>query len=284
MTRAVEGFWLTALNAGPTVSVIAIMATVFTLASLFLDTYVVDAQASLVVFVVGSYVVFSSYFMFDYYLVKLSTSYAAINRDNQFYVLSNLIKSAVLLSYCPIAARTLYQTIYLDVWPTQQIRNLGCMYAIPDFVSLLLVKKMGTTTILHHICVCLFNLYSLYNDYDEENIFRLMVVYAIFSTFAYLVNLLLASRYLNFSNLTSALLSLVAGLLYVSCCAINWTWQVWYTRRLIATKNHYSIYIYIACILMVVWDDLVLIKWLVFNVRRKVAKMMCPDGKNKKKV
>ena len=35
---------------------------------------------------------------------------------------------------------------------------------------------------------------------------------------------------------------------------------------------------------MVVWDDLVLIKWLVFNVRRKVAKMMCPDGKNKKKV
>ena len=274
MTRTTQVFWSAALNSGPTLSVLLIIGTVFGIASLFLETYVVTSQASTVVFFVGSYVIFSSYFMFDHYLNKFSSSYAKIDdHDNKFYVISNLIKSAVLLAYTPLAAKLLWQTIYLDVWNTVAIRNLGCMYAIPDFVSLLLVKKMSRATIAHHVCVCVFNLYSMYNDYEQQNICRLMVVYAIFSTFAYLVNLLLASRYLNFSPLASALLSAGAALIYIVCCAINWAWQVYYTHALVLCCNHYSIYIYVALILMVVYDDLVLIKWLLFNVSRKVKQI-----------
>ena len=43
--------------------------------------------------------------------------YASIAADKQFYVLSNLIKSAVLLSYSPLAAFLLYETMVNDVWP-----------------------------------------------------------------------------------------------------------------------------------------------------------------------
>ena len=70
----------------------------------------------------------------------------------------------------------------------------GCLYAVLDFVSLLLVKRLSWSTIIHHVCVCVFNVVSISNDYAEENVCRLLVVYAVFSTFAYLVNLLLASR------------------------------------------------------------------------------------------
>merc|ERR1719399_1936750 len=114
--------------------------------------------------------IFTSYFLLDYYLKKLSTSYAKVPEDKQFYVLSNLIKSAVLMTYTPLAAQLLWNALVNDVWPNQRIRNLGCMYAIPDFVSLLLVRRMGTTTIIHHICVLLFNFVSVYNDYGEENV------------------------------------------------------------------------------------------------------------------
>lgn len=90
------------LNVGPTLAVVGIVSGVFAMASYFLEAYVVTANAALVVFVVGSYVIFSSYFTFDYFLNKLSSSYAVIPEDKKFYVLSNLIKSAVLLAYSPL--------------------------------------------------------------------------------------------------------------------------------------------------------------------------------------
>ena len=40
-------------------------------------------------------------------------------------------------------------------------------------------------------------LVNLLSDYNTEGVPRALVVYAVFSTFAYLVNLLLASRFLQ---------------------------------------------------------------------------------------
>ena len=42
---------------------------------------------------------------------RKSTSYAAIPDDKKFYVLSNMIKSAVLFSYCPNAMHVLYMAL-----------------------------------------------------------------------------------------------------------------------------------------------------------------------------
>jgi len=233
--------WLDALNMGPTLAVLLTAFAFFSLLSLFLDTYVATAEQSIAVFAIGSYVVFTSYFTFHYYLEKFSTSYKNVEPDKQFYVLSNLIKSATLLSYTPLAAIVLYKTMVLDDWNTTRIRNLGCMYAIPDFVSLFLVKRMSNTTIVHHLAVCVFNVVSMFNDYGEENVCRLMVVYAIFSTFAYLVNLLLASRFLNIPKWVAQYMSGMALLIYASCCGINWTWQTIYTWKLLQTGHTYPV-------------------------------------------
>lgn len=257
--------WMDALNTGPTVAVLAAAFIFFSLLSYFLDQYIVTAEQSIAVFLVGSYVVFTSYFTFHFYLEKYSASYRNVESDKQFYVLSNLIKSATLLSYTPLAAGVLWNTMVNDEWNTIRIRNLGCMYCIPDFVSLFLVKKMSTTTIVHHIAVCVFNAVSMFNDYGEENVCRLIMVYAVFSTFAYLVNLLLASRFLGIPKWLAKIMSGGALLIYAGCCTINWTWQCVYIQKLLSKGHTWPVYSFMALIMLVVYDDLVLMKWLWFK-------------------
>ena len=96
-------------------------------AQYFLELYVISANAAIVVFVVGAYVIFSSYHTFNFYLNKWSSSYRRIPEARKFYVLSNLIKSAVLLSYSPLAAKCLYDTLVLDVWDSNRIRIMGTL-------------------------------------------------------------------------------------------------------------------------------------------------------------
>jgi hypothetical protein len=193
--RALSKETTAALNFKPSLSLGLPVFGFFVAVSVFLDYVVATAAAHIAVFFVGSYIVGSTYFVCDYCMSRHSTSYARIPDPKKFYVLSNLIKSAVLLSYSPLAAFTLYEALVRNQWHTQRIRNLGVLYAMPDFVSLFLVSKMARTTQIHHVCVVVFMVVNLYNEYGEENVCRALVVYAIFSTFAYLVNLLLASRF-----------------------------------------------------------------------------------------
>ena len=133
----------TQLNLAPAFWFLLPTALFFSFVSWFLETYfvVLPATAHLAVFAVGAYIVFSSYFVCDYAMSRRSTSYASIPDDKKFYVLSNLIKSAVLFSYCPLAVHVLYEALALDQWSTSRIRNMGVLYAIPDFVSLFLVRR-----------------------------------------------------------------------------------------------------------------------------------------------
>jgi len=274
------------LNALPSYALFLPIACVFACASAFLEVYVDSARAHFAVFAVGTYVVFSSYFVADYFLARQSTSYARIPDDKKFYVLSNLIKSAVLTAYTPQAAYLLYQAIHLDEWSTPRIRSLGVLYAIPDFVSLFLVQRMALTTKAHHVCVVIFMVINLYNDYAHENVCRALVVYAVFSTFAYLVNLLLASRFLPVKPRMSLAMSAVALVVYTSCLAINWMWQVGFVASLHARKwadgdAHAvgAIYAYLAAISMVVYDDVVLTKWLLANCKKKWRELEAADAK-----
>ena len=252
---------------------------VFVPMSIFLDQYVVEAKHSLAIFAVGCYLVWSSYFSFHYHLQRYSQSYKAIQEDKQFYVLSNFIKSALLLSYSPLAASLLYEVVVLDKWNVQRIWNLGCLYAIPDFVSLILVKRMAFTTVCHHVCVVIFMFVSLQNDYQTDGICQSIVIYAIFSDFAYLVNLLLASRFMNIDSSLSMYLSIFAGLIYFVCCCINWSWQVGYLKKLIFA-GLWSVYLYIPMLAVIIRDDLVLLKWLYDNAKKKRSQVGVPSSVN----
>jgi len=248
-----------ALNTRPTLAIFGIFLVVFVPLSLFLDSYVAEATHSFAIFLVGSYLVWSSYFAFHFFLLKHSSSYGRIPIDKQFYVLSNFIKSALLLSYSPLAAKMLYDVIIYDNWNVVRIWNLGCLYAIPDFVSLFLVDRMAKTTVAHHVCVCIFMCISLNNSYASDGICQSIVIYAIWSDFSYLVNLLLASRFMEIDGRLSMYLSVLAGIIYLVCCGINWTWQVQYIWKLLQIPGLWSVYVYVPMLAVIVRDDVVLL-------------------------
>lgn len=138
-------------------------------------------------------------------------------------------------------------------------------------MSLLLVRRMTWSTIVHHVTVCIFNVVNIQNNYEEENVCRLIFVYAVFSTFAYLVNLLLASRFLSSEEETATIwMSYAAFIIYGFCLCINWVWQIFYIIHLLDVNPHWSIYVYSILILVLVYDDLVLERWLYKKVKRGV--------------
>ena len=160
------------LNLTPMLWFATPVCLVFLSLSAFLEYYVSSTTAHVAIFAVGAYLVFSSYFVANHYMMQLSASYAAIPDDKKFYVLCNLIKSAVLIAYSPLAAKTLFVAMNYDEWSTPRIRNLGVLYAIPDAVSMILVKRMAWSTKVHHLCVVVFAFVNLFVSYEEEGVGR----------------------------------------------------------------------------------------------------------------
>lgn len=266
------------LNLLPSMLFFSAVLSTYILAICFLEYYVIAGKgACLCIFIIGSYVIGSSYCVCDFVMQRKSTSYVSIPDDKKFYALSNLIKSATLVSYVPFAAHTLWQCTIDDVWDTARIHRLSVLYCIPDFVSLFLVRRMTKPTVVHHLFVVIFTVVNVHNDYNDDNACRGVVVYACFSTFAYLVNLLLASRFLNATSQYAAHLSLLATCIYVFCLGLNWTWQLWYvSNRFAATPR--TCVAYMCALLMVVYDDVVLCRWLCNNTRRLRQPMHLKDA------
>lgn len=260
------------LHAAPTSWMIGSCMVTVMLAMYLIRNHIVSTKDHVGLFAIGSYVIFSSYFLAHYWLDRLSSSFRKISSDKKFYTISNLLKSGILAALTPFAIYELYLIMVHDQWNTNTLRNMGCIYCIPDFVSMILVRKMSATTYAHHICVCVFNYFSIYNDYANDNVCRLIVVYAAFSTFAYCVNMLLGTRFLGVDQIMVKALSVTALVVYVSCCALNWTWQALALRRLIGSPNdHWTVYVYMMLIMFVMYDDIVLMKWLWYNVTTKVV-------------
>ncbi|CAD2222672.1 hypothetical protein ADEAN_001021900 [Angomonas deanei] len=207
--------------------------------------------------------------MIYYFLERYSSSFRRIaSQDRKFYIIGNLIKAGILISITPFASYHLLLIIYYDTYSTNTLRNLGCIYSIPDFISMIVVKRMRWSTWLHHLSVVVFNYVSILNDYSQENVCRCVVVYAGFSSFGYCVHLLLASRFLGVSIQVARVLSFIALVIYALCCLVNWSWQFYYIRHLLLSgKGHWTVYAYILAISFVLWDDIILNRWLLHHAR-----------------
>ncbi|KPA73629.1 hypothetical protein ABB37_09761 [Leptomonas pyrrhocoris] len=257
------------LSLEPAVLVSALTAALNIIVVAFLQHHVLDTRDHLGLFLIGSYMIFASYYMIYYFLERFSGSFRRIaSQDKKFYIIGNLIKAGILVSITPFACVHLVKIIVFDAWESNILRNLGCIYAIPDFISMIIVRRMRWSTWIHHACVIVFNYFSIMNNYQHENVCRCVVVYAAFSSFAYCVNVLLASRFLGVSVNAARVLSFVALVVYALCCAVNWAWQVYYLRRLLTTGHeHWTVYAYMFLISLVMWDDIYLNRWLLHHAR-----------------
>ncbi|ORC93338.1 uncharacterized protein TM35_000012150 [Trypanosoma theileri] len=260
--------WEATLHTRPAIIVCSCVAAMNLVVVQFLQQHVLDTRDHIGLFIVGTYMILASYYMAYYFLGRCSHSFRRISHDKKFYTIANLIKAGILVSLVPFATFHLIHIILFDEWDTNTLQNLGCIYTIPDFVSMIVVKRMSWSTWTHHLCVLLFNFFSITNDYQKENICRCLVVYAAFSTFAYCVNVLLASRFLGVPPNVARVLSFIAVVVYILCCATNWTWQVYYLSKLLrGGHDHWTVYAYMFLICLVMYDDVTLNKWLLHNAK-----------------
>lgn len=257
------------LNMEPAVIVSGLAAALNIVVVYFLRNHVLDTRDHLGLFLIGSYLIFASYYMIYYFLERFSSSFRRISsHDKKFYIIGNLLKAGIFISITPFAFYNLILIVVFDEWEGDILRNLGCIYAIPDFISMIIVKRMRWSTWIHHVLVVVFNYFSVVNDYKQENICRCVVVYAAFSSFSYCVNVLLASRFLGVSVAVAKVLSFISLVVYVFCCTVNWAWQVYYLRRLLlGGHDHWTVYVYMLLICLVMWDDLVLCRWLLNHAK-----------------
>ena len=179
------------------------------------------------------------------------TPYHALTFSRKTYVLSNTIKGTCLCACSPMALFLLYECFH-GIWNTRPILVMGHLYAVLDLVSLCMLEHIQPSTVVHHVAVVLVQLQNCQHGFDEDTYARCSVVYAIFSCFAFQVNLALAKRYEGGSFKS-------AYLVYVACCACNWSWQLYY-----AWTHPLTWYggLWWTFMVAIVYDDVRLLRWL----------------------
>ena len=198
----------------------------------------------------------------DLVFSKYSVLYNTIKpKHKQIYFISNLLKGSILGILSIYAYSILIDYFYYNRWNTHTIKYLGGAYATLDMVSILRVEKMQINTILHHIIVQFLYLISLFFlDFNVDTIARGVVIYAVFSTFAFIVNIYLALRLVLTDNPYKKKLANSSNIVYKLSCFLNWSYQLYFVYSI----NSYFItkLIYTGVLFSVIYDDIVLIRFL----------------------
>ena len=193
-----------------------------------------------------------------YYYNNLNKS---LSNDRKFYISKNIGKSIILFILSCCAYNTVYNAVKFNVWDNNSIYIIGTTYASHDILSLFLAFwKLPTTTRLHHLSVLFLAYKNLYIDYTQPTIWRGLVVYAYLSALSFYVNTFLGLRFL-LPKYKIWFLAKISFILYLTLCILNWLYQLFilYNNNM---NTSFEIILFCSLIGLVVYDDLILLKYL----------------------
>ena len=147
---------------------------------------------------------------------------------------------------------------------------MAALYTCTDAVSLLTnIGAMAKSTIIHHICVVLSFVWLTFHSFENEGVYKGIIIYGAFSSLAFPVNTYLGCRFLMDKNsIDLHLLTDVALISYILACAANWIWQSYYICILITTyytniMELAKVSVYLGLMISWISDDIVLINHLI---------------------
>lgn len=200
------------------------------------------------------------YYIMDKYILSLNVKYNTLTQERQMYIQKNIVKSSYL------AILTIYATLFVvwpivsfQYWDNYTIHRLAAMYVSNDIVGLVCVDNLPKTTRIHHITTTVLVFIAIGLDFQKNEIAQAMLVYTMASAAAYIVNFHLGVRWLCAKN-ELKWLRLGAGVIYVLCCGISWSWHIHWTL----TTAFFNIYhvLYLSILVLIVYDDIILMRWL----------------------
>ena len=176
------------------------------------------------------------------------------------YIQKNLVKSGCLFVLSILASvLVVWPVILYSFWDNYSIHRLAAVYVSNDIVGLICVENLPKTTRVHHIITSMLVVVSLGLDFQTSDIAQAMLVYTLASATAYMVNFHLGVRWLCAKDELKKL-RYVAAVIYITCCAVSWSWHVhwlWSTSRL----NIFH-FMYVFLLAWIVRDDIILMRWL----------------------
>ena len=207
-------------------------------------------------FVLSCFAVNEAYlYAFNYFDVASSETFGALPESRKFYAVKNVIKGIYLAILVVVGALFVFLPILLKgVYDNTSIRILASLYVSNDFVGLCRVKKLATTTRVHHMTSFLFLLLAWQADFQTQRVAQMLLFYCYLSAISFPVNLYLGLRFC--SDEDPARLRWIAKVTYAIGCLLNWSlqWKLF--------EHSAEAYCYLALLALIVYDDIVLLRWL----------------------
>jgi hypothetical protein len=216
------------------------------------------------------YLVFLMYILM-YISLTFNSNFQNLTLQRQLYIVKNVVKSLVLLYISICSSIDFIRFIQNEYYEINLVYYYASLYVSNDLVALLIVPNLPNTTKIHHQITCLFLLYTLHINFNSiENVGKLLFIYTIFSSYAFLVNFYLGMRFLKNANNTKTYLNAIidyskkyAYYIYFVSCVINWSIQltIMSCRMYNGIINlHYVLYS--GLLYFIIKDDLILMSWL----------------------
>jgi hypothetical protein len=206
-------------------------------------------QLAFIASVLGLYVLYAN---LQYTLVQ-HPAYLALPENRQLYVTKNIIKGGYLCVLVVWASIVVLPDVARGHWNSWMIATFGSLYCSNDFVGLLRVHGLPMSTRLHHICCLSLLMVAWTVEFQYSNIGQLIVFYTFFSAAAFPVNLYLGLRLIMEDT---EWLRTISKWVYVISCALNWALQAYWFK--LSTDTSW----YMCLIFGIIYDDIVLIRWL----------------------
>jgi len=204
---------------------------------------------------------FTFYNILYFILDKYVKSFREINPEHKkMYVVKNFTKSAMLANLCYLIPNHIWG-VFNGNCDLYFMKRCAIHYVINDIVGLLVVKKLPTTTKIHHITTTIFAFLTLLKTNNTIDIITLIEIYAMFSALAFCVNFYLGFRVLPSNMLIKKNLSLLSFIVYVGTCFVNWLAQMYLVYQLFFVSI-WQVCIYFVFFFSVARDDVILMKWL----------------------
>ena len=207
-------------------------------------------------------------YVFTYIILEDNNkTFQRLELNKRLYVVKNIVKSVVLGFISVSYSKTLINSLIIDKYDMNFIRDIASLYVSNDIMALLLVPNLPKTTKIHHSITTMLLGYTMTVDYNYiSNPGKLMLIYTLLSCYSFLVNFYLGVRFLQQKNTENRLIkySRVASFYtYATCCFINWTIHCFILlNRIINLQYNIQYLAYTGMLYFIVKDDLILMSWL----------------------
>ncbi len=201
------------------------------------------------------YPIINLFFQWKYYKFKEYT----IQRQN--YILKNVIKYNIL-KYISISTIPFTILVLFDIGNhTHFIHFIGALYGSCDTVALIKDMPLSISTKTHHTITTFLSIMNTTIDWKQPNIIlKLLALYTILSCYSFDVNYCLGMRFLSSVEQQKDMKE-KAKQTYILTCFINWSIHIVYFYNYVYEINLYGL-LYYCLIAFVVYDDILLLKWL----------------------